>query len=113
MGRIEILTRPGSDRSRGQVSFNFNDESFNARNPFSKSTTRAPLQTRQYGGNFGGPILKSKASFFIDFDKRDVCAFARKAGVPLDLTFSCERTSDTPCGECLSCRDREACLEGP
>jgi hypothetical protein len=71
-GRIEILTRPGSDRFRGQASFNFNDESLNARNPFSKSPTRAPLQTRQYGGNFGGPILKSKASFFVDFDKRDV-----------------------------------------
>jgi hypothetical protein len=72
LGRIEILTRPGSDRFRGQLSLNFNDESFNARNPFSTSPTRPPLQTRQYGGNFGGPIKKGKASFFVDFDKRDV-----------------------------------------
>ena len=72
MGRIEILTRPGSDRLRGQVSFNFNDEAFNSRNPFSASSTRPPLQTRQYGGNLGGPIKKGKASFFVDFDKRDV-----------------------------------------
>ena len=72
LGRIEILTRPGSDRFRGQVSLNFNDESLNARNPFSKSPTRPPLQTRQYGGNFGGPIQKGKSSFFVDFDKRDV-----------------------------------------
>ena len=71
-GRIEILTRPGSDRFRGQASFNFNDESFNSRNPFSQSPTRPPLQTRQYGGNFGGPIKKGKASFFVDFDKRNV-----------------------------------------
>src|SRR5215216_528143 len=71
-GRIEILTRPGTDRYRGQVSFNFNDESFNARNPFSTMPKRPPLQTRQYGGNFGGPLLKRKASFFVDFDKRDV-----------------------------------------
>src|SRR5215211_4633133 len=69
-GRIEILTRPGTDRYRGQVSFNFNDEALNSRNAF--AATRPPIQTRQYGGNFGGPLLKRKASFFIDFDKRDI-----------------------------------------
>src|SRR5688500_5189764 len=69
-GRIEILTRPGTDRYRGQVSVTFNDEALNSRNPF--ATRRPPLQTRQYGGNFGGPIKKGKASFFVDFDKRDV-----------------------------------------
>src|ERR1700752_1840418 len=70
LGRIEILTRPGSDRFRGQVSFNFNDDALNARNPFADS--RPAIQTRQYGGNFGGPLLKGKASFFVDFDKRDI-----------------------------------------
>ena len=69
-GRIEILTRPGSDRYRGQLSFNFNDDALNARNPFADS--RPPIQSRQYGGNFGGPIKKGKASFFVDFDKRDI-----------------------------------------
>src|SRR5688572_16468727 len=69
-GRIEILTRPGTERFRGQVSFNFNDDALNARNPF--ATSRPPIQTRQYGGNFGGPLLKRKASFFVDFDKRDI-----------------------------------------
>ncbi|HVF21536.1 MAG TPA: carboxypeptidase-like regulatory domain-containing protein, partial [Pyrinomonadaceae bacterium] len=69
-GRIEILTRPGTDRYRGQVSFNFNDDALNSRNPF--ADRRPPIQTRQYGGNFGGPLVKRKASFFVDFDKRDV-----------------------------------------
>ena len=69
-GRIEVLTRPGTDRYRGQVSFNFNDDALNSRNAFADH--RPPIQTRQYGGNFGGPLLKRKASFFVDFDKRDV-----------------------------------------
>jgi hypothetical protein len=69
-GRIEILTRPGTDRYRGQVSFNFNDDALNSRNAFASS--RPPHQSRQYGGNIGGPIVKRKASFFFDFDKRDV-----------------------------------------
>ena len=69
LGRVEILTRPGSDRFRGQASFNFNDDALNSRNPFAPS--RPPIQMRQYGGNFGGPLKKGKASFFVDFDKRD------------------------------------------
>jgi Carboxypeptidase regulatory-like domain/TonB dependent receptor len=69
-GRIEILTRPGTDRFRGQASFNFNDDALNARNPFASS--RPPIQTRQYGGNFSGPISKKKSSFFLDFEKRDI-----------------------------------------
>ena len=83
-GRIEILTRPGTDRFRGQVSFNFNDDALNSRNPFSLTSTRPPIQTRQYGGNFGGPISKKKASFFVDFDKRDVDDEALIVGQVLD-----------------------------
>jgi hypothetical protein len=81
-GRIEILTRPGSDRYRGQVSLNFNDDALNARNPF--SDTRPAIQSRQYGGNFGGPLLKGKASFFVDFDKRDIDDQALVVGQTLD-----------------------------
>lgn len=68
-GRIEILTRPGSETFHGQGAFNFNDESLNSRNPF--APTRAPHQTRLFNGNFSGPIKKNKASFFLDFDRRD------------------------------------------
>jgi 7-cyano-7-deazaguanine synthase len=38
-------------------------------------------------------------------EKREIIAHAREAGVPLELTHSCER-GNRPCGECLSCRDR-------
>ena len=69
-GRIEILTKPGTDRFRGQASFNFNNQAFNSRNPF--ALTRPPYMSRQYGGNLSGPISKKKASFFLDFEKRDI-----------------------------------------
>lgn len=68
-GRIEILTKPGSDKFRGSVNANFNDESLNSRNPF--SLNRAPSQTRFFGGNISGPIVKGKASYFLDINKRD------------------------------------------
>src|SRR5712671_2763245 len=69
-GRIEILTKPGTDRFRGQASFGFNNQALNARNPF--APTRAPYLSRNYGGNLSGPISKKKASFFLDFEKRDI-----------------------------------------
>src|SRR5258707_1655663 len=69
-GRIEIFTKPGTDKFRGQASFSFNNQALNARNPF--APTRAPYLSRQYGGNLSGPISKKKASFFFDFEKRDI-----------------------------------------
>ena len=69
-GRIEILTKPGTDKFRGQAFFNFNDESLNSRNPF--STNLAPSQLRYYGGSLSGPVIKNKASFFIDVNNRAI-----------------------------------------
>jgi hypothetical protein len=68
-GRIEIFTKPGTDKLRGQAFFNFSDESLNARNPF--ALTRAPFQSRRYGGNLSGPIIQKKASFFLDFQRNE------------------------------------------
>ena len=63
-GNIEILTKPGADKLRASTFFNFSDESFNSRNPFSPS--RAPFQVRYFGGSLSGPVTNGKSSFFID-----------------------------------------------
>ncbi len=68
-GRIEVFTKPGTDKIRGQAFFNFSDESLNARNPFARS--RAPYQSRRYGGNLSGPVIPGKASFFFDFQRSE------------------------------------------
>ncbi|MBA3351977.1 MAG: carboxypeptidase regulatory-like domain-containing protein, partial [Blastocatellia bacterium] len=69
-GRIEILTKPGSDKFRGNAFFNFNDESLNSRNPF--ALNRAAGQLRFFGGNVSGPIQKGRSSYFLDVNNRDV-----------------------------------------
>ena len=71
-GRIEILTKPGTDKFRGSANFNFNDESLNSKNPFLLSNKRPPFQSRLFGGNLSGPLISKKASFFLDFEKRDI-----------------------------------------
>ena len=85
-GRVEILTKPGTDKFRGQVFLNFNDESFNSRNPFSSSSTRAPNQTRQFGGNLSGPVIAKKASFFFDVERREIDDNALVNAVVLDTS---------------------------
>ena len=85
-GRIEILTKPGSDKWRGSVFGNFNDESLNSRNPF--SANRASSQLRAFGGNLSGPIQKGKSSFFLDLQNRDVDNNAVVNALILDPTLN-------------------------
>ena len=68
-GRIEILTKPGSDKFHGNANFNFGDDVLNSRNPY--AAQKAPLLLREFGGTLSGPISK-KASFFLDVFDRDI-----------------------------------------
>src|SRR5262245_53676300 len=71
-GRIDILTKPGTDKFRGSLNGNFTDESLNSRNPFAVSSSkRSPYQVRQYGGSFSGPLIKNKASFFLEANRNE------------------------------------------
>jgi hypothetical protein len=84
-GRIEIFTKPGTDKYRGQAFFNFSDAVFNARNPF--STIRPPYQQRFFGGNLSGPLGK-KASFFLDAERRNQDETSVINAVTLDANFN-------------------------
>jgi carboxypeptidase family protein len=84
--RIDILTKPGTNKFSGQAFMNFNDESMNARNPF--APTRAPFQARLYGGSLGGPLIAKKASFFLNFERRDITENAVISATILDPSFN-------------------------
>ncbi len=68
-GRIEILTKPGSDKFHGQGYFGTSEGIWDSRNPF--LTDRPPFQTQLFGGNLSGALTK-KASFFLDVDRRNI-----------------------------------------
>jgi Carboxypeptidase regulatory-like domain len=70
-GRIEIFTKPGTDKYHGQFSIVGNDSALNTRNPFLGDATQEPYDSVIYMGNFGGPINK-KASFFLDVQRRNI-----------------------------------------
>jgi hypothetical protein len=68
-GRIEIFTKPGTDKIHGQFQVNGNDSAFNSPNPFAGD--EPGYYTTQYSGNIGGPIKKS-ASYFFNIERRNI-----------------------------------------
>jgi hypothetical protein len=66
-GRIEIFTKPGSDKFRGQFFYNAGNNIFNSRNNF--ATTRPDAYQNSLSGSISGPLTK-KSSFALDVDTR-------------------------------------------
>src|SRR5207244_3141846 len=69
-GRIEIFTKPGTDKYHGQLFASGNDSAFNSSNPFLIGTEPS-YHSLQYMGSVGGPLGK-KASFFFDGQRRTI-----------------------------------------
>jgi hypothetical protein len=67
-GRIEIFTKPGTDKLHGSAMMMGNDSAFNSLNPFVKS--EPAYHTLFSMANAGGPMGK-KASWFVSVFNRD------------------------------------------
>ena len=67
-GRIEILTKPGTDKLHGQFFAQGNDNLFNTANPF--TTVIPAYHSLQFSGNLNGALSKW-ASFFVSVDQRN------------------------------------------
>jgi hypothetical protein len=101
-GRIEILTKPGTNQLHGSVFFNDSDSVFNSRNPFLVPTVPVggtsgngllpSFQSRLYGGNLSGAINK-KMSYFFDFMRREIDDNAIINAVVLDNNLNPTRLS--------------------
>jgi len=73
-GRIEILTKPGTDQWHGQLFLTGTTAAFNSRNPFERlpEGEQPPgYESTQFSGNIGGPLSK-KASIFFNYEQRNI-----------------------------------------
>jgi hypothetical protein len=97
-GRIEVFTKPGTDKYHGQFSVVGNSSGLNSRNPFlhvDPVTHVDPFQPYYsviYMGNVGGPINK-KASFFFDVQRRNIDEVAIVNATKLDSNYQPKRFS--------------------
>lgn len=83
-GRIEIFTKPGTDKFHGQGEVQGNDSSFNSMNPFAVS--EPGYDNVMFSGNLSGPISK-KASFFVSGFRRNIN--------DVDVLNACVLSNDT------------------
>jgi hypothetical protein len=95
-GRIEIFTKPGTDKFHGQLFLTGNTAGFNSRNPFEVSPPgmQPPgYESTQFSGSIGGPLTK-KASFFFNFERRDINDLSIVSAKILDPNFNIINFSD-------------------
>jgi hypothetical protein len=86
-GRIEVFTKPGTDKYHGQLLVSGNDSAFNSPNPFA-GANQPGYDSTQFSGNIGGPINK-KASFFFDAQRRNINDLSAVNALTLDpATFA-------------------------
>jgi len=67
-GRIEILTKPGTDKLHGQFFIQGNDKVMNTGNPFTK--TIPSYYSYQFNGTINGAMSKT-SSFFVSAEQRN------------------------------------------
>jgi Carboxypeptidase regulatory-like domain len=69
-GRIEIFTKPGTDKLHGDFWMQGNDSSFNAQNTF--GTNQPAYYSYQYAGDVNGPISKISSYFASIYNQKAV-----------------------------------------
>ena len=77
---VNLVTKSGTNSFRGNVFEFVRDYHFNARNFF--AATRDSLERNQFGGTFGGPLLKDKLFFFGGYQGR-----VEKTNPPTTVSF--------------------------
>ncbi len=81
LGRIEIFTKPGTDKYHGTVTYNLGTEWWNSRNPY--ATQKAPFLLQETENSFSGPVTKH-GSFTFDIERQAVDNGSVTNGVILD-----------------------------
>ncbi len=68
-GVINIVTKSGSNNWHGTALEFLRNTALDARNFFNfDSAPKSPFHNNQYGGSFGGPIVKNKTFFFANYE---------------------------------------------
>ncbi len=67
-GYINVVTKSGTNRARGDLYGYLRDDRLNAANPLTGTTL--PMNQKQYGASLGGPIRPSRTFFFGNVEAR-------------------------------------------
>lgn len=66
--QVSLISKTGTNAFHGSVFDYFRNNYFDAQGPI-KSTTKKPVfQLNQFGGSLGGPIIKNRTFFFVNYE---------------------------------------------
>jgi outer membrane receptor protein involved in Fe transport len=63
---VNVITKSGGNTLHGGLFEFFRNDAFDANNFF--ATQKTPLHLNQFGGNLGGPLVKNKLFFFVNYE---------------------------------------------
>ena len=66
-GQINVVSKTGGNAFHGGGFEYYRNDAMNARGPFGPATLPA-LAQHQFGGNFGGPLVKNRTFFFANYE---------------------------------------------
>jgi Carboxypeptidase regulatory-like domain/TonB dependent receptor len=64
--QMNLITKSGTNDFHGSVFEYLRNDALDAKDFF--ATAKEPLRLNQFGGNFGGPIVKNKLFFFVNYE---------------------------------------------
>jgi len=71
-GVVNIVTKSGTNSLHGSAAEYFRNDALDARNYFNfAGQPKTPFHNSQYGGSLGGPIVKDKTFFFLDYEGQE------------------------------------------
>jgi carboxypeptidase family protein/TonB-dependent receptor-like protein len=67
-GRVDVVTKSGTNDLDGSLFWYFRDESMIARDPFGREAT--DFEQNQFGGSLGGPLRRDRTHYFLAYDQQ-------------------------------------------
>ena len=66
-GQADVVSKSGSNSFHGSLFEFFRNDKLNSRSPFDPSNV-PPFHLNQFGGSLGGPIVKDRTFFFVNYE---------------------------------------------
>ncbi|HET8825803.1 MAG TPA: TonB-dependent receptor [Terriglobales bacterium] len=101
---VNIVTKSGTNAIHGDAFEYFRNDALDARNYFDQNfAPKAPFHNNQFGGSLGGPVVKNKTFFFLDYEgQRENVGVVATACVPTAAQIAQAKTNISNAGGVVS-----------
>ena len=96
-GQVSLISKTGTNALHGSVFDYLRNNYFDARGPIQSKSKRPVFQLNQFGGSLGGPIIKDRTFFFVNYEGfRQQLGGVPQTGFVPSASFRSELTAAQP-----------------